>query len=703
MDTLVALVLGLRRALRRIGPFTLAAVLGAFSVLDARWRPHQAVSLGIAGAIAAAIVWRALRRRSLRQADGWRDAALGMLVVLGCFDLVTHLDGSLDGRFYPVVYLGLAAVSAFAHPLGALAAVAFGAGLELALRELAFGGLELSRVAPHAAFALAFGVLNIVLLRVEMARLRRASHGELRAELRRVQEEAESYRLLQAPRETAHGDEERLVRSAVEEIRLSVLFALTLLREALGLHTAVLLWLDEGRGAFRISELSSDDGDLAEGPFGTGSGILGAVLAQRAPVALADIHASYSLPYYRGPAPVGSVAAVPGFEHGRLRCVLVADRLDRRAFSARELGLVEQAARLCVRAVRNERVFAQLERTKVDQGKLYRAAQALAAATSEAEVVDAAVASAREIAHVDFAACTALDRQARRHEIRALSGDGVETLRGQRFDDNTGLVSMALKSGHALPYKGIFDAGQQVVFGKDLAPPPMPSLLVLPLFLHDEPLGTLVLGSRTPGGFGDGARALLDVLASHVAVSLSNARLVRKLEEQATTDGLTGALNKRALLDTARDRIAAAKRFGRRLSVLVTDIDHFKRVNDTYGHDAGDVVIKELAQIHIRAARTNDAVARFGGEEFVVVCDETDERGALQLAERIRAELGKKVFKAATGESFQCTCSVGIATFPDAGATWEQLFKAADAALYASKRGGRNRATLWSKRHHVAA
>jgi diguanylate cyclase (GGDEF)-like protein len=93
--------------------------------------------------------------------------------------------------------------------------------------------------------------------------------------------------------------------------------------------------------------------------------------------------------------------------------------------------------------------------------------------------------------------------------------------------------------------------------------------------------------------------------------------------------------------------------------------------------------------------RDTDAVGRFGGEEFVLVCEETDERGAVQLAERIRTELAAAVFHTELG-SLSVTCSIGVAPFPAAGTTWEALFKATDEALYASKRGGRNRVTVWS-------
>jgi diguanylate cyclase (GGDEF)-like protein len=137
--------------------------------------------------------------------------------------------------------------------------------------------------------------------------------------------------------------------------------------------------------------------------------------------------------------------------------------------------------------------------------------------------------------------------------------------------------------------------------------------------------------------------------------------------------------------------------------VLVTDIDHFKKVNDTYGHDVGDVVIKGLGEILRRLKRNTDAVARFGGEEFVIICEETDARGAMLLAERVREELEKTVFhpQGKLGPNgmplgISVNCSIGVATFPTAGGNWEEMFKAADESLYVSKRSGRNRSTAWS-------
>ncbi|WP_437688664.1 sensor domain-containing diguanylate cyclase [Sorangium sp. So ce176] len=708
MANLVLAVLTARRIARNAAPLACALALGGLIVLDAAERLPPVAAAAALAVLIGALVQRALRRAAAIEASALLDLEVGALLVVATFAAVLHLDGSLDGDAHAALYVVIALVSAFARPGASLLVALASAALEIAVRSVAARGapslLDAARAAaPHIGFMAVFSVLNAAVLRAEIGRVRKASRTHLQAEIDRLRDDARSYRLLSAPAQARgvaqKGDDERLARSGVEEIHQSVLFALRLLRESLELYTAMLLWQNDTGTHLRISELASDAPNLSEGPFLSGDGVFGAAITQRAPVVIGGLKPGYKLPYYVGPSPVRAVCALPVFEHGQLRGVLVVDRVEDRPFSPRELELIDEACRYAVRAIQNERVFVQLERAKVEQGKLYRAAEALGAATTEAGVIEAGVTSAREITSVDFAAVTLYDEAQKVHEIRAVSGDGGAELTGQRFRHNAGLVSMVLQNRHPLPYRGEYDEKRQVVFTRRVAPPSMPSIIVLPLVVHDRPLGTLVLGSRRRAAFNDSVRSTLEVLASHMAVSLSNARMMRRLEELATMDGLTGLLNKRAMLEVADQKITAARRFSRRLSVLVTDIDHFKKVNDTYGHDVGDVIIKGLGDVLRRAKRTTDAVARFGGEEFVVICEETDARGAMLLAERVREELARTTFHAAGSNGpVQCevTCSIGIATYPEAGSTWEELFKAADESLYVSKRSGRNRSTAWS-------
>ncbi len=469
------------------------------------------------------------------------------------------------------------------------------------------------------------------------------------------------------------------------------------MQRSLGLRTALLLGLDASGETLSIQELASAEEGILPGPFSVKDGIFGACLAQNAQLSLAGPKAALHVPYYALPLSIGSVCATPLVDHGQARGLLVVDRESREPFTPREEEALRRASHFVLRAIENERVFIQLERAKVEQGKLYRAANALAAATTEAQVIEAGVNGAREFASFDFAVVTLFDKASSEHEICAVSCEGGSDLVGQRFRHNTGLVSMVVANRHALPYRGDYDAQRQIVFSRRLAPPPMPSLLVLPLLVHENVLGTLVLGSKRRSAFGDSVRPTLEVLASHVAVSLANARMLTRLEELATLDGLTNLLNKRALIEVANQKLKSAERFKKPLCALVCDIDHFKKVNDTYGHDIGDLVIKGFGDALRRIKRDTDSVGRFGGEEFVVICEETDAQGGAQLAERIRTELEATTFHTDLGP-LHVTCSIGVAPYPTAGRTWEALFKATDEALYASKRNGRNKVTVWSSR-----
>ncbi len=699
MEPLVRAVLALRTLVRRGHGLLLACALSAYVVFGgatAEFGLAQAVALGGWGLLLATRVPRKLRQTS--DAGLLVDLEIGALLAVALEAALVRFDGSLTGRLSPAVYVLVALVATFARPLAGVVVVAWILALEAGLRFVALGRTDPTGFAAHAAFVATFALLNLTLLRAEIARIRLAARARIAAQLVRIREDARSYRLLGAG-EAADREEvrtDRLARASVEEIHLSVLYALDLLRRSLDLHTAVLLWLNDAGTHLRISELSSASNDVQDAPFPAGDGVLGAVLAKRSPVSLHGLRPTFRVPYYGGACPVRALAAIPVLDGETLRGVLAIDRLESKPFLAHEEEIAAQAARFCLRAIQNERVFLQLERAKVEQGKLYRAAQALGSALSEQDVVDAGVKAAKEIASFDLAAVTIFDEATRSHEIvAAKSGDGsVDDLVGVRFSHNTGLVSMVVQNRCPLPYRGEHEAGHKVVLSKRLPWPAHPSLLVLPHVLHGRALGTLILGAKRRHAFGDPVRPTLEVLASHLAVSLSNARMVQKLETMATTDGLTGLFNKRAMLDSAVQKIAASARFDRRLAVVMADIDHFKKVNDTYGHDIGDVVIRGLADILKRQKRTTDIVARFGGEEFVALCEQTDEKGAMLLAERIREELGKTTFRTPQGV-LSVTCSVGVATFPEAGQTWETLFKAADEALYVSKRSGRDRCTAW--------
>jgi diguanylate cyclase (GGDEF)-like protein len=164
------------------------------------------------------------------------------------------------------------------------------------------------------------------------------------------------------------------------------------------------------------------------------------------------------------------------------------------------------------------------------------------------------------------------------------------------------------------------------------------------------------------------------------------------LREMATRDGLTGLYNHRTFQDLLRREVAEAQRYRRPLSLVLFDIDHFKKVNDTYGHPAGDAVLREVSRVAAETARASDTVARYGGEEFAVVLPETDARGAVILAERIRR--GIEALEIVCGaQRLRVTVSLGVCPWaPESPSdVVPNLVEVADKALYAAKHGGRNR------------
>jgi diguanylate cyclase (GGDEF)-like protein len=181
-------------------------------------------------------------------------------------------------------------------------------------------------------------------------------------------------------------------------------------------------------------------------------------------------------------------------------------------------------------------------------------------------------------------------------------------------------------------------------------------------------------------------------------LSATNAKLSdlnERLEHEASTDTLTRCANRRRFVEALEIELARARRHGSPLSVLVADIDHFKRVNDAYGHAVGDQALRHFAAIAAGSIRSEDLLARLGGEEFVVLLPETDQASALILAERIRTEVEATPL-ALPGASIALTVSIGVATLDAPGTTRESLLQCADRALYVAKGRGRNRVVPWT-------
>ena len=691
MTALVQAALRVRRTARSGWGLGAAVMLGAFLLAGffvQGSRPFGWAHIAWLGAWLALFGYRA--RNAQRHGTDPRSAfELGVILIVGVFALV-QFGGGVEGRLYPAVYVAVALVASFSFGWAAIGIIAFAAALGFGVAFFGERVTDPVTLSLSAVFTVGFGALSRLFTRAEIVRVRRKSKLELAAQKEKARDDIRLFRLV-APSSDGVRDEERLYQTSVQEVRQALYHALQLLHQTLDLHTCVLLMPGNHEEELRIAELVTRSDDIAEGPFSLGAGVVGAAARRKVTTSLHQIRPGYrGICYYRGPATVRSCIAVPVLERGHLRAVLCADRIIERQFTPREEGLLRESTSHILRAFENERVFMALEKSKREHEILYRASQSLSTALTQDAVMDVGLTAAAEIAPHDFAAITEYQPEGRRHVVKRAIGEQGLQLQGLRFRDNNSLTAMVVKNRHYLPYRGEFDPKQQVLFTKKAKLKGMESLLVLPLVVREEPIGTLIVAAKTPGAFRASARETLQALGNQLAVSLANARAVRQLEELATTDGLTGCLNKRAFQAELSQKLMAAQRFGRKLSLIVTDLDHFKSVNDTYGHATGDRVLQELGRVLKRMKRETDLVARFGGEEFCVLCEETDARGAQLLAERVREELEGTELQTELG-MLRVTASLGVATFPDHAKNAEDLFLQGDKALYEAKNQGRNR------------
>jgi diguanylate cyclase (GGDEF)-like protein len=224
----------------------------------------------------------------------------------------------------------------------------------------------------------------------------------------------------------------------------------------------------------------------------------------------------------------------------------------------------------------------------------------------------------------------------------------------------------------------------------------------LPLRSAKRRFGAFVAGSFSEDFFDARSLRTLTVLASHAALSMEAASMYRRMEELAVTDGLTGLYNHRRFRAALSDEVRRAERTGTALSLLMLDLDHFKRLNDTYGHPAGDSVLRQTAALLRRMVRDIDTAARYGGEEFAVLLIDTDAADALRTAERVRAAVEAETFSHERTQ-LDVTVSIGASTYliprpdavggagePGAARSADALLRSADRALYAAKEAGRN-------------
>ncbi len=220
------------------------------------------------------------------------------------------------------------------------------------------------------------------------------------------------------------------------------------------------------------------------------------------------------------------------------------------------------------------------------------------------------------------------------------------------------------------------------------------SYCCLPLLAHGEAIGVLNFQMMEPGELPEAVMSLASMFAEQVSLSVANIQLREALRNESIHDPLTGLYNRRYLEEMLERETRRAVRAEHGLGLLMLDLDHFKKFNDTYGHDAGDTVLREAAAFLLRSVRAEDIVCRFGGEEFIVILPVADLRVTQARAERIRSKL-RELPVLHQGQSLgMVTVSVGVAELPQHGTSPKELIESADAAMYRAKKEGRDRVVV---------
>ena len=668
--------------------------------------PPQLLALATLVGLLVGVAGRRLRRAGRGMGASYREQLeLGGLFVVASAALVQATGGGVaEPPLQPVTYLVMAFLVAFlARPVG-LSVVLLAVGLEAGpwwQRGADFGVVG----APlrHAGFLVFFALLYHGVLAAQLEATRRAERQAVARRLREIDERAQEFRLLAPRTESGAAPPEggrRWVDGAVHEVEAAVRGAVEVAATALHADScAFYLLSSDDQRLLRRECRAATDTIAAEVPAGEGA--LGGAVRRASPVRLHGEVKSAS--YHLDGRRPGALLAVPLIDRrgGHVRGVLVADRFEDRPFTDQDEQVLVTMAAEILRAVASERLMEDLKQTRDEKERFFQAIERLNRATKLDAVTEVSIELARGMVEgIDFGAVTLVENEGGRasHRVartwRAGSGQ-LPALDGLTFGDDAGsLVASAVRLQASLPGTDL-DVGKAVVFDAATRLKGLASIKVIPLRAQplraEDPsvLGTLVLGSRRPEAFTADTVRQLEVLALQAAETIQRARLFEATERMATTDGLTGLLNHRTFQGRLDELLQAAQRYGRTLSVILCDIDHFKSVNDTYGHPVGDQVLRGVARVLAREARTTDIVARYGGEEFAVVMPETDTAGGLVIAERIRERIAQLVTETSLGP-LQVTMSLGVATFPNDGQKKGELVERADACLYHAKRHGRN-------------
>jgi diguanylate cyclase (GGDEF)-like protein len=385
---------------------------------------------------------------------------------------------------------------------------------------------------------------------------------------------------------------------------------------------------------------------------------------------------------------ISSLILVPVIDDNFPLGVMAADSGRFHAFSSADMDTLQIFANQVMRVLQRERVYPQIQRSYSALKILNEESSKLLSSLNVDVIVQSLIDGTNRIAPSEIIFFMA-------------QGTGFEVVyqtglysRGKRTYDIKGtLLDMAVKNRESVYISDVRSYRSPIMpFKTDNTG----SVFVLPMLYEKDVLGILALLLEKTSAISPHQIKLLEVLGNQASTSMANAKFYSEIERLAITDGLTGLFNHRHFQERLTQEFSRLERFSEPISLLLVDIDFFKKINDTYGHPVGDAVLKKVSDIIKKTIRNIDIPARYGGEEFAVVLPGTDEKGAMNMAERLRKTVMDTKFVSGKN-NFNVTISIGISTSAGDIKKKEELVERADKALYHAKRTGRNQSIHWNR------
>jgi len=307
------------------------------------------------------------------------------------------------------------------------------------------------------------------------------------------------------------------------------------------------------------------------------------------------------------------------------------------------------------------------------------------------EILKAIMKKVKDIIHADACFVLLLDEESNELVFKNVEGKNKKNIHQLRVKLGEGIAGWVAKEGIPVIVPDVSKDNRFSCKVDKVIPSKIRSLLSVPIISKGKTIGVIeVVRKDRERPFTKDDLDFMLKLVDLTALAIEKATLYQKMAELVITDDLTKLFNTRYLHRTLDTEIYRCDRYKTSLSLIFMDVDHFKRINDTYGHLVGSKLLVEIAQLLLKHLRTADIVARYGGDEYVIVLPQTPPEAASKIAERLRKKLEQNVFLKKDGYSIKVTASFGVASYPESAKTKEDLLRLADEAMYRIKNTTRN-------------